>query len=114
MTRRTVLLVFGGESSEHDVSVASAHNVYAAMDPDRYNVLLCFIDKHGKWWLLDEWKEGDSLHGGRQILAALGTKSFVTLPGNDVIHPDVILPILHGKNGEDGTVQGLAQLSISQ
>ena len=110
MTRQTVLLLFGGESSEHDVSISSARNVYAAMDGDKYNVLICYIDRHGKWWLLPRWTDELSEHGGSQLLAAPGTKSFMTIPGNNIIHPDVILPILHGKNGEDGTVQGLASL----
>ncbi len=110
MTRQTVLLLFGGESSEHDVSISSARNVYAAMDGDKYNVLICYIDRHGKWWLLNKWTDELSEHGGSQLLAAPGTKSFMTIPGNTIIHPDVILPILHGKNGEDGTVQGLASL----
>lgn len=110
MTRHTVLLLFGGESSEHEVSIASARNVYAAMDGGKYNTLLCYIDRHGKWWLLEEWQESLTRHGGKQLLAALGSKGFVTMPGNEIIHPDVIIPVLHGKNGEDGTVQGLAEL----
>jgi len=110
MTRQTVLLLFGGESSEHDVSVNSARNVYAAMDGEKYTVLLGYIDRAGKWWLLEQWDDDLSNHGGGQLLAAPGTRSFMTMPGNQVIHPDVILPILHGKNGEDGTVQGLAAL----
>ncbi|MFZ1258365.1 MAG: D-alanine--D-alanine ligase family protein [Candidatus Saccharimonas sp.] len=110
MTRQTVLLLFGGESSEHDVSISSAHNVYAAMDSEKYNVLLGYIDRRGKWWLLDAWTDSLKQHGGRQLLAALGFKGFVVLPGNEVVNPDVIFPILHGKHGEDGTVQGLAEL----
>lgn len=110
MQRRTVLLLFGGESSEHEVSISSARNVYAAMDDTKYDVVLCFIDKHGKWWLLDEFGMTIDTNRAVQLVAAMGGRSFVTLPGNRVISPDVILPILHGKNGEDGSVQGLAQL----
>lgn len=110
MTRITVLLLFGGESSEHDVSIMSAHNVYAAMDGEKYDVKLCYIDRIGKWWLLDEWKENLERHGGVQLLAAPGAGSFMTIPGNTVVKIDVILPILHGRRGEDGTVQGLAEL----
>lgn len=110
MTRLTVLVLFGGESSEHEVSIMSARNVYAAMDGDKYDTRLCYIDKKGKWWLLDSWVVNLASHGGRQLLAAPGTGSFMILPGNEIIHPDVIFPILHGKNGEDGTVQGLAEL----
>lgn len=110
MTRLTVLLLFGGESSEHDVSIMSARNVYAAMDGEKYKTLLCYIDRNGKWWLLDEWTDNLSRHGGVQLLAAPGTGSFMTIPGNTVVRADVLLPILHGKNGEDGSMQGLAQL----
>jgi len=110
MARQTVLLLFGGESSEHDVSINSARNVYAAMDGEKYKILLGYIDRTGKWWLLDRWSDDLVSHGGSQLLAAPGTRSFMTMPGSRVIHPDVMLPILHGKNGEDGTVQGLAAL----
>lgn len=111
MQRTSVLLVFGGESSEHEVSVSSARNVYAAMDDEKYDVLLGYIDKQGKWWLLDSFGMQIDTHGMPQLLPVLGGKGFVTMPGNKIISPQVILPILHGKNGEDGSVQGLAQLA---
>ena len=110
MIRRTVLLLFGGESSEHDVSVNSARNIYAAMDGEKYDTKLCYIDRQGKWWLLDGWTDQLSQHGGLQLVAAPGTGGFMTIPGGGVVHPDVIFPALHGKNGEDGTVQGLAKM----
>lgn len=104
------MLLFGGESSEHDVSIMGARNVYAAMDSQRYDVLLVYIDRVGRWWLLENWRDNFAAHGGVQLVAALGNKSFMTIPGEHIVRPDVILPILHGKNGEDGTVQGLATL----
>jgi D-alanine-D-alanine ligase len=110
MERPTVLLVFGGESSEHDVSVSSARNVYAAIDDAKFDVELCYIDKQGKWWLLDTFAAQVNSVNAPQLVPVLGAKSFITLPNNKVIKPNVILPILHGKNGEDGSVQGLAQL----
>ncbi len=110
MTRPTVLLVFGGESSEHDVSVSSARNIYAALDGEKYDTKLCYIDQQGKWWLLDEWTESLNRHGGVQLVAAPGSGSFMTIPGSAILHVDVLFPALHGKNGEDGTVQGLAVL----
>ena len=91
MTRLTVLLLLGGESSEHDVSIMSARNVYAAMDGEKYKTLLCYIDRNGKWWLLDEWTDNLSRHGGVQLLAAPGTGSFMTIPGNTVVRADVVL-----------------------
>jgi D-alanine-D-alanine ligase len=111
MQRTTVLLLFGGESSEHDVSLSSARNVYAAIDDTQFEVILSYIDKHGKWWLLDSFDTDVDLHtNAAQLVPVLGAQSFITLPNNTIIKPDVILPILHGKNGEDGSVQGLAQL----
>jgi D-alanine-D-alanine ligase len=110
MERTVVLVLFGGESSEHDVSVASVRNVYAAIDDTKFDVLLGYIDRQGKWWLVDRLTQDMGSHGAPQLVPVLGTGSFVTLPSNRVVKPDVILPILHGKNGEDGSVQGLAQL----
>lgn len=111
MQRKTVLLLFGGESSEHDVSVSSARNVYAAIDDMQFTVILGYIDRHGKWWLLESLDESDiDYHGAVQLNPVLGMGSFVTLPENHIIKPDVMLPILHGKNGEDGSVQALAHL----
>jgi D-alanine-D-alanine ligase len=110
MPRQTVLLAFGGESSEHEVSITSARNVYAACDNSKYTIELCYIDRHGKWWLLDGWSDAPVTHGGVQLVAVPGAKSFMKLPGNALLHIDIILPILHGKNGEDGTMQGLAKL----
>lgn len=100
MTKKTILLVFGGESSEH--------NVYAALDNAKYDVSLCFIDKVGRWWLVD------SIHGNYvghpQLIPKLGQRIFEVDGTNKTLKPDVISPILHGTNGEDGSVQGLAQL----
>ncbi len=110
MQRTTVLLLFGGESSEHDVSISSARNVYAAMDDTKYDVLLGYISRDGKWWLIDRFSNEFDTHGAPQLAPVLGAGSFVTFPSSRVVRPDVILPILHGKNGEDGSVQGLAQL----
>ena len=110
MQRTTVLLLFGGESSEHDVSISSARNVYAAIDDNKYDVVLGYIDREGKWWLLERLDGTISTHGKSQILPVLGSGSFVTLPAGKVLKLQVILPVLHGKNGEDGSVQGLAQL----
>lgn len=110
MQRTTVLLVFGGESSEHDVSVSSARNVYAAIDDAKFELILCYIDRSGKWWVIDVLDTDIATRDAKQIVPVLGAGCFLTLPDNSYITPDVILPILHGKNGEDGSLQGMAQL----
>lgn len=112
MSRQTVLLLFGGESSEHDVSIMSARNVYAAMDNEKYDVQLCYIDRKGKWWLLEAWRENLHEHGGVQLAPVPGLRSFITVPGDKVLHIDVVFPVMHGENGhEDGAVQGMMNLA---
>lgn len=104
-------MIFGGESSEHDVSIASAKNVVAAVDSSKYGTLLCYIDREGRWWLLDEWRDKPDEYRTTQLVIAPGTKSLLTVPGNQAISIDVIFPLLHGKMGEDGTLQGVAQMA---
>lgn len=105
MQRKTVLLLFGGESSEHDVSLSSARNVYAAIDDAQYEIVLGYIDRQGVWWIRESFDEENI----DQLMPVLGKGYFATTSSGE-IRPDVMLPILHGKNGEDGSVQGLAQL----
>ncbi len=108
MAHTHVMLVYGGQSSEHDVSVASASNVFAALDNTKYDITTCLIDREGRWWLVETVGED---HGGKpQLLPVLGQQRFITLPDHRIVQPDVLMPILHGKHGEDGTVQGLAEL----
>lgn len=108
MHRTKVMLVFGGESTEHEVSIASARNVFAALDDRKYDVQLCYVSKTGAWHSVQDFT---ALSGSHPVLLpVLGNKHFVTEPGNKPVVPDVLLPILHGANGEDGSVQGLAQL----
>lgn len=102
------MLVYGGESPEHDVSIKSAHNVYAAIDNNKYTVRLCFIDKVGRWWLTES-VDGHYI-GCPHVVPLLGQGAFFVPSTKATIKPDVIFPVLHGANGEDGTVQGLARL----
>ncbi|HXG76973.1 MAG TPA: D-alanine--D-alanine ligase family protein [Gaiellaceae bacterium] len=108
MSRRLrVAILAGGRSSEHEISVASARSVAAALDPARYEAALVEIGRDGRW----------ELAGGSQSLPAEGP-SVETLPVLARSEPaallgrvDVVLPILHGPFGEDGTVQGLLELA---
>lgn len=108
MQRIRVLLVFGGQSAEHEVSIASARNVYAAMDDAKYDITLAYITKDGRWHLVADIEQLDGDH--KALLPVLGSKHFIVEPGGMLVTPEVMLPILHGPNGEDGSVQGLAQL----
>ncbi len=116
-------LIYGGLSSEHEVSIKSARNVFAALDPDRYRVTPIRIDRRGRWHVEDA--ASAVLHGSdeasgeakdRETLfspAEEGAELYVRRDdGTTYWEPlalDVAFPILHGQNGEDGRVQGLLQ-----
>lgn len=107
MSKRTILLLFGGESAEHEVSIRSASNVFDALDKSKYDISLCYIDRDGTWWHTNEVVERSAMDP--QLHPVLGEGKLVNSAGEGT-RPDVILPVLHGQNGEDGSVQGLAQL----
>ena len=116
------LILFGGVSSEHDVSVVSAKSVIENIPTDKYNVTMVGISKDGRWFRYtgdvanlpeDKWLEDtENL-----------TKAVVSPDRNDhgllvfekdgvkTVRIDVAFPVLHGKNGEDGTMQGLLEIS---
>lgn len=110
MKRVSVLMLYGGKSSEHDVSIASARNVHEVIDVNKYDIYPCYIDQTGKWWLLDSFTSEPVLDEAQELLPRLGGGRFKKMRDGEDIVIDIILPILHGKNGEDGSVQGLAQL----
>jgi D-alanine-D-alanine ligase len=97
VTRLRVALLAGGRSSEHEISLASARSVLAALDPGRYEVRSIEIGRDGHWQLGTGAEDGG---GALPIPASRGAFPDV----------DVVLPILHGPFGEDGTVQGLLEL----
>ena len=107
MNRRIrVAVLSGGRSSEHEISRASAASVIAALDPARYDVVAIEIGRDGRW----------ALPAGSSV-AELPASVAETLPIPADSAPatlgavDVVLPILHGPFGEDGTVQGLCELA---
>lgn len=110
MQRKTVLLLFGGESTEHEVSIESAKNVYDAIDKAKFDVTLCYINKNGKWCLVDDVSGGVEYNPDRAVAPVMGENRFIVTSTNQSIAADVILPILHGNNGEDGVVQALSEL----
>ena len=123
-----VLLLFGGRSAEHDVSRVSAAAVAAALDPTRYEVVPVAITTDGQWLLAGEARA--ALEGRRDALPSafrvegqpvveVPDPSQPALVALDATAPgapgptdvDVVLPLLHGPYGEDGTVQGLFELA---
>ena len=140
MSKRRVIILFGGRSAEHEISLLSARNVYLALDRDRFEPLLIGIDKQGRW----RAEPTESLLGAtgdpRHLKLAAAARE-VAVPvrpqtpqtSSDVSsesglaatrpqeagegalsilgRDDVVFPVLHGTYGEDGTVQGLLELA---
>ena len=102
-------LLYGGKSVEHEISLRSARNVYEQMDRSKFDPVLVGITKDGKWHLVDSMDQ--PISSGRSISLSLGhsdhTFSSTTGPGSGKL--DVVFPVLHGTDGEDGSIQGLLQ-----
>jgi D-alanine-D-alanine ligase len=119
-----VLVLCGGRSAEHEISLLSARFVVESLDPERFEPVLVGIDKQGRWQL----QSGDApwLRGKDARAVALGTgEPEVSLPlrspssgalelavqARGARPVDVVFPVLHGPLGEDGTMQGLLELA---
>jgi D-alanine-D-alanine ligase len=107
MSRRVrVAVIAGGRSSEHEISVASARSVIDALDPERYDVQTIEIGRDGRW----ELNSGSARELERPVAETLPVPTRGS-PPETLGEVDVVLPILHGPFGEDGTVQGLLELA---
>jgi D-alanine-D-alanine ligase len=120
--RKRIGLLFGGRSAEHEVSQLSAANVLRALDPDRYDIVPIGIGRDGRWLLCDSGNGGG--RGAKSLEIPDGAPQVVLLPGGagemivlngssgrDTLRLDAVVPVLHGPNGEDGTVQGFLELA---
>ena len=105
MKKRNVCVLFGGMSPEHEVSLRSAEYVLENLDPEKYNVFPVGITKEGDWVLYTG--------GDYSKLPTVRGQGLLSFEGDCVVREqvDVVFPVLHGENGEDGTVQGLLQLA---
>lgn len=120
-SKKSLAVIFGGKSSEHEVSLMSATSVLENLSGDQYDIHMVGITREGKWLLYTgpisglvsgSWEDGS--HSTPVLLSPdPSTHGLVVLEdgGARTIYLDVIFPVLHGKNGEDGTIQGLFALS---
>jgi D-alanine-D-alanine ligase len=123
MGKINIAILFGGKSTEHEVSLLSAKNIITAIDKEKYEITLIGIDKKGRWYLCDQRdylvnednpKEVRLKHTGIAVVFQMGRAAQQLLcfaPENYTKSIDVVFPILHGAYGEDGTVQGLLKLA---
>ena len=123
MERKSIAVLFGGRSSEHDVSLETAAAFMERVDRTVYEVVPVWIEREsGAWNIMEDGVPAERtvqrLEGAPRVRAALSPDCFVRglvlLEGANalrVVRLDAALPLLHGKNGEDGTVQGAFELS---
>ena len=121
MKKLSVCILFGGISPEHEVSLRSAESVLKNIDHSKYNVFPVGITKDGDWILYTgkdysllptgEWK--DFPGNRRAALSPVRGQGLLSFEGDCVVREriDVVFPVLHGENGEDGAMQGLLQMA---
>lgn len=121
MGKKKIGVIFGGCSPEYSVSLESAYSVITNINNEKYDVILIGITKNGDWYKYNgniENIKNDSWYNEENctkvlISSSKSDKGIVEITDNEtkIIKLDAIFPVLHGKNGEDGTVQGLIELA---
>lgn len=111
--KKELTLLFGGRSGEHLVSLRSAASVYNHLDREIYNITLIGIAQSGIWYLQDNPERGIDLlsidSSEDRLVSVLPMAGFIC--GHRVIKAHVVFPLIHGTFGEDGTLQGLLEMS---
>ncbi|MEL7003517.1 MAG: hypothetical protein AAFN93_12410 [Bacteroidota bacterium] len=106
-TKTSVAILYGGKSVEHNISVNSARNVYEFLDKEKYSPIIIGISPKGVWMhknnIDDNFEEGEELH----LILNSYRKGFAYKSSNKTFNPDIVFPVLHGTDGEDGSIQGL-------
>lgn len=119
VNKLTVAVIFGGQSSEHEVSRVSASSIISNLDSEKYYVIPVGITKSGKWMIyngpIENIKNGEWEKFGTPVILSpdASQKGLLKLVGDKakLIPIDLAFPVLHGKYGEDGTIQGLFELA---
>ncbi len=122
-SKKIVAILYGGRSGEHEVSLASAASVTRHLSSERYDVVLIGITQDGAWYLQDP-AELASCRAGAAALSIReddqkrivvvpggGKEAGLSLRGGGAVGVDVVIPVLHGTYGEDGTIQGLLEMA---
>jgi D-alanine-D-alanine ligase len=108
-------ILFGGQSSEHDIAIRSARSVVDAVDRERFTLTLVLIGRDGRWHLQNKAavQRGDSA-AGTVVVPVAGPERLDLIDLRSPHHPaasiEVVFPVLHGAHGEDGTIQGMLEI----
>lgn len=119
-----IAVFFGGESVEHEVSIISAHQAIEALDKNKYNVIPVYVSKERKLYVSDLLKDMSNYKDLKQLISQCTQVSITSEDNRVVIRPvkpslfgpkelgtiDVAIPVMHGTNGEDGTIQGFFEM----
>lgn len=122
MQKKSIAIIFGGNSTEYEVSLQSAHSVFDNIDSEKFDIIPIGITRSGEWFhytgsmdnlLNNTWFEDSSKLFPIVVSQNRSVKGFLEFSGDcyKTVKLDLVLPVLHGKNGEDGTLQGLFELA---
>lgn len=107
MTKKKVAILFGGRSVEHGVSINSARNIFEYIDRDRFEPVLFGISPQGTWFL--NTGVSKDIEQGQPLSLSLDATKPAWTTGGKSVEIDVAFPVLHGTDGEDGSIQGIFQ-----
>ncbi len=107
MSKLDLGVIFGGQSTEHDVSVMSGMSVIEHLNRQKYNVFPIYIDKDGTWY---EYKQTNDISDEEQFSLKVYSKTKIKNIITYLKKLDIVFPVLHGKYGEDGSIQGMLEM----
>ena len=112
MSKHNLAIIFGGKSTEHEISILSTKSILKHLDRSPYNLFIIKIDISGHWWLVNEAQLDNEKEGTPVTLIPGKPKTeLISLENGAVISTlDVAFPVLHGVFGEDGTIQGFFKM----
>ena len=115
-----IAILYGGKSAEHEISIMSANNVFNFLDKDKYTAILIKIDKSGKWFTNKNCISNENFNVIKDLNDFNPVDKITLNPGSDLpfllsdanisFSVDAVFPVLHGPNGEDGSIQGLLKI----
>ena len=123
MQKKTIAVIFGGKSTEYEVSLQSAFSVLENLNTEKYDIIPIGITREGDWYRYrgdygnipnNAWCEDSACLTPVAVSVSRSAKGFLVRASAgeyNVVKVDLAFPVLHGKNGEDGTLQGLFELA---